>query len=148
MKRVVGAASIALLLAVACPSLAYADPPSELARNVVGLEKRLWKAWAEADRATFEKFVTEDYRSIGSWGRQTKEEFLESLGSCEVRDYSLSDFDLVVVNDDAVLLTYEAEQDASCDGKPLPARVMSSSLFVLRDDHWRSAMYLETTPAP
>jgi len=25
---------------------------------------------------------------------------------------------------------------------------MSSSLFVLRDDHWRSAMYLETTPAP
>jgi len=143
-----GATAVVILSSLLWGPPVRGDTPSELVRNIVGLEKRLWKAWVEGDATTFEKFVTKDYRAIGSWGRRTKAEFLESLGSCEVHDYSLSDFDLIVVSEDVVLLTYEAEQDATCDGKRLPARVMSSSLYVLRDDHWRSALYQETSLTP
>jgi hypothetical protein len=149
MKRFLSTNVVILsLLASLAVSPVHGDTPTELGRNILGLEKRLWKARAERDVATLEMYLTDDYRSVVAQGRSTKTEFLEGLEGCDVRSYALSDFDLVVVNKDAVLLTYTAERDATCNGKPLPSHVMSTALFVLRDDHWRSAFYAESALAP
>ena len=68
-------------------------------------------------------------------------------GSCEVKSFELGEVTEHQVADGVVILTYEASQDAVCDGTKIPDRIYASSVWVEKNGKWYNAMYHETAAA-
>jgi hypothetical protein len=68
-----------------------------------------------------------------------------------VRDYTVGDIDVLMLNADTAILTYSATQDATCGGAAEPSPVWASTVFVRRGGKWLAAFHQETPaqrPAP
>jgi hypothetical protein len=62
-----------------------------------------------------------------------------------VEGYGLSDFGALPLASGAYLLTYKAEQYATCNGEKVPVRMNGSSIYILKAGHWR-AIYRAEVP--
>ena len=127
-----------------------ATAQDDLTKQLISIEKSLWKGWAEADAAPFEKHITANYVQIGDWGMVAgRDATIENIasGACTVKSYELDDWQVHRLSNTTAILTYEAEQDAVCDGTPSAAEVMASSVYVMEDGTWKAGSYHETPVA-
>jgi len=92
----------------------------DVAEAIIAREEGFWDAWKNR-RADF-------FKEKGK--SQVVEEI--SKADCFVRDYSLADFKAISLGRNAFLLTYRAQQRATCGGRELPATVYASSIYVTR----------------
>jgi hypothetical protein len=60
-----------------------------------------------------------------------------------VAAFSLANFKFVVLDKNAVLLTYTATQDAICGGKKAPTTLQVAVNYVQRGGRWLEAMYMQ-----
>lgn len=121
------------------------DP--KLEAQIIALEQAGWKAWKDKDPAWYRTNTTEDVMLINSSGIANKTQMIKDLSACDVKSIALDDFKLVMLNKDAVLMTYTAKQDGVCSGQVIPAQVRSTVNYVRRGGRWLEAMYMET-PVP
>lgn len=131
------------LMAVAGPARAEED----LAGTLMAVEKSMWKGWAAADAAPFEAHLTDRSIVITPGGLTAGKAALVAEiaeGSCDVRSWELSSPALHWVTDDVVILTYEADQEATCDGHDISGEVIVSALYVNQGGEWKLASYQET----
>ena len=145
MKRSFGlaAAVVGAALAVAGPATAQED----LADTLIAIEKGFWQGWADADGAPFSARLTDGAIVITPGGMTAgKVQQVEEIeaGDCEVRSWELSSPEVHRVTDDVVILTYHAEQEASCEGKDISGPLIVSAVYVHQDGEWKSASYQET----
>ena len=118
---------------------------AELEQYIISLDKLGWEAWKNNDPRWFQANTTDEFLSINSDGVSNKEQVVQStLADCKVDSVSLADFTFVLLNKDAVLLTYVANQDGTCGGKRLAPKVRVSVNYVRRDGKWLEALYMET----
>jgi hypothetical protein len=120
------------------------------AENLAAIEQMTWEAWANNDAAAYGKFLAEGTIGIGLTGITIgKDENIAPVaaGSCDVNSYELGEITAHKVAEGVVILTYEATQDATCDGVRVPEHVYSSSVWVEKDGEWYIAMYHETAVA-
>jgi hypothetical protein len=68
-----------------------------------------------------------------------------SAKACTVEGYGLSDFGALSLGTGAYLLTYKAEQYATCNRIPVPIHVNGSSIYILKSGHWQ-AIYRAEVP--
>lgn len=118
--------------------------------TVTSIEKSLWEAWKNKDMSVFEKNLTENSVNITSQGVHfSREQYVKELTAhpCEVRNFSLSDWQVHQITSDTVLVTYKAKQDATCEGTKVPAEVVASAVYVKKDGKWLAASYHESQPA-
>lgn len=130
------------------PSPATAQ--DDLTKQLVSIEKSLWKGWAEADAAPFRSHITANYVQIGDWGMVAgRDAIIENIasGACTVKSYELDDWQVHRLSNTTAILTYEAEQDAVCDGTPSAGEVMASSVYVMEGGAWKAGSYHETPVA-
>ncbi len=145
LKDMVLAAGVLAAVGFAAPQPAAAQ--DELVKELASIEKTLWKGWAEGDAAPFEKHLASTTVQIGTWGiSDDRAEIVASAsaGVCEVGDYEIDDWKVHRVAADVAILTYEAEQDAVCEGEPLPKEILVSSVYVREGGAWKVASYQET----
>jgi len=64
-----------------------------------------------------------------------------------VDSFSLSDFSYIWLDDDTVMMTYNATQAGTCGGKEIPGKVVASSLWQKKSGRWVSPFHQET-PMP
>lgn len=98
---------------------------TDLVTTLSGIERSLWKGWAEHDTAPFGEHLTDPAVNVGPSGTSSgKDGVLAFIAAhdCEVAGYSSSDWSVHRVTDDVVLLTYRATQDAACGGRGAPLR--------------------------
>ena len=62
---------------------------------------------------------------------------------CRVTACSLADFQLTALDENVVLLTYTATQDAVCGGEKAPSSVQVAVNYVRRGGRWLEAMYMQ-----
>ena len=81
-----------------------------------------------------------------SGGVAGTEQALKDLGSsdCKVNGYSLADTNFTWLDKNTVLMTYKADQDATCNGQKVPGTVWASSVWVNKDKQWKAAFHQET----
>jgi hypothetical protein len=116
----------------------------DLEARIITLDKQGWEAWKNNDPAWFESNTTADFVSISSDGISSRADVIRSTASdCKVTAFSLADFRFVVLDSNAVLLTYTATQDAVCGGKPAPAKLQVAVNYVKRGGRWLEAMYMQ-----
>ena len=115
--------------------------------ELTSIEKGLWAAWKNADPAPFESHLADDTVGVGVHGVSTgKQKAIEAITgeSCEVREFSFSDWQMHTLGNDVVFLTYKAQQDATCGGSKIPSNIVASSIYVRRGGRWLAAFHQES----
>jgi len=143
----------ALLISLAFASrLALAQAPktkSNVDQELVRTETGFFEAWKSKDVAYFRDHIPENGVFWGEYGTfsrdQQLEEQKESVQSCVVEGYSLSDFGVLPLATGTYLLTYKAEQHATCGGQKVPVHMNGSSIYVFKDGRWQ-AIYRAEVP--
>ena len=145
MKRSFGlaVAVVGMIVVAAAPVAAQHD----LAGALMTIEKSLWQGWADADGAPFEAHLTDGAVNITPGGLTAgKAALIGDItdGSCEVRSWELSSPAVHAVTDDVAIVTYQADQEATCDGHDVSGKLIVSAVYVNQGGEWKAASYQET----
>jgi len=115
---------------------------SGVEQELVRTETGFFEAWKTKDQAYFRNHIPASGVFWGEYGTFSRDQQLEeqqaSAKTCTVDGYSLSDFGVY-------LLTYKADQYATCGGEKVPVHMNGSSVYVFRDDRWQ-AIYRAEVP--
>lgn len=110
-------------------------------------EKNLWEAWKNHNAQPFQQNMSPNAVDVSGNGVTTgQQQVIQDLtsGNCQVNSYSLSNQKFTWYDQNTVLLTYRADQDATCNGQKLPGSVYASSLWVNKGGAWQAAFHQET----
>jgi hypothetical protein len=145
--------STAVLLALAFSSLpTRAETPrkkSSIEQELVRTETGFFEAWKTKDLAYFRNHIPENGLFWGENGTRSRDQQLQeqqaSSKNCAVEGYGLSDFQVLQLATGAYLLTYKAEQYATCGGDKMPVHMNGSSVYVFKSGRWQ-AIYRAEVP--
>lgn len=116
----------------------------QLKAHIIDLDTRAWEAWKKKNVQWFRDHTTEDFLSISGNTVSTKADVLKATPTeCDVKSYALDNFQFIVLNETAVVLTYTVVQDARCSGEKIPVKVRASVNYVKRNGKWLEAFYVD-----
>jgi hypothetical protein len=122
---------------------------SKVEQELVRLETGFFEAWKAKDQNYLRDHMTANAVFWGDSGTFSREQGLAeeqaSAKVCNVEGYALSDFGVLALNSGAYLLTYHAEQYATCNGDKAPVHVNGSSIYVFKSGRWQ-AIYRAEVP--
>lgn len=115
-----------------------------LKNKIIALEQGAWEAWKAKDSSWTKINATEECLWAVGNDLNNKAKMMKSLATdCDVTSFSLSNFQLVKLNDAAVVITYVATQDVHCGTNKLPNKMRASVNYVKRNGKWLEAYYME-----
>lgn len=115
-----------------------------LKTEIIELEKEAWKAWQDKNPIWFQNNATDECLWVTQNGVSNKAEWVKTGASaCDVKSYSLDNFQLVTLNKHSVVITYTAIVDATCGNFKLPNKMRVSVSYVKRNGKWLEAFYME-----
>jgi hypothetical protein len=118
-------------------------------QELVSTETGFFEAWKSKDVAYFREHIPSNGVFWGEYGTSSRDQQIEaqqqSATACTVDGYSLSDFRMMPLAGGAYLLTYTAEQYATCNGERVPVHMNGSSVYVSKDGRWQ-AIYRAEVP--
>jgi hypothetical protein len=143
----------ALLISLALTiRLAQAQTPkkkSTVNQELVQTEIGFFEAWKSKDTDYFRSHIPENGIFWGEYGTASRAQQLEeqkgSAQACVVEGYILSDFGVLPLAAGTYMLTYKAEQHATCGGQKVPVYMNGSSVYILKDARWQ-AIYRAEVP--
>jgi len=113
-------------------------PPSPLAEQLMSLEKSLPEAQKRHDRAFYQRTLTDDFISVGTDGKiHPKEEILADLPSTELVEYRPYNMQVVLLNDNAAVVTYDVIVRMVHYDDETPRYQHVSSIWVKQDGQWK-----------
>jgi hypothetical protein len=141
-----------LVIAIGALSTAFGQTKitddSKLKGQIIALETAGWEAWKNKDSSWTRDNVTAEFLLINSDGVSNKAKVIKATATdCEVKGYSLDNFNFVILDKDSVVMTYTAKQHGVCNGKTIPANVRASVVYVKRGAKWLESLYMETPTA-
>lgn len=146
MKNSIVIALLMLSFAASAFGQAAQADKSKLKETLTDLEKQSWEAWKNRDGKFFQAFLSDDHVEVGFQGLSDKSQVVSFVASpiCRIKSYSVDSFELTEFGPDTALLTYRAEQNTTCNGKPVPSPVWVSSLYVQRGGRWLNALFQQS----
>jgi hypothetical protein len=145
MRRV---AFIALASTLLLPGIQlYAQSNMALEKVLAAKEQVGWQAWKDHNAKLIEGMIPDDAIDIADGATlKGKQKIMDATNSptCTVNSFSLSDFSYQWLDKDLVMITYTAEQDATCSGKKQPGKVLAASLWQKKGGQWISPFHQET----
>lgn len=135
------------IILVATPGFAQkiVSKKDQLKAHIIALDKAAWQAWKDKNVQYFKDHCTEDFLSISGGSVSTKAQVLAATPTeCDAKSFALDNFQFVVLNETAVLLTYTVVQDAVCGGQKVPTKLRASVNYVKRNGKWLEAFYMDT----
>jgi len=161
-RSLLPAKKLALICSILLPSLmfllqasnAQAPPKKVVEHNnlqleLVRTETGFFEAWKTKDEAYFRAHMPEEGIFWGESGTLSRDQQLQQQQAaaklCNVEGYGLSGFGVLALAAGAYLLTYEAEQYATCNGEKLPVHMNGSSIYVFKAGQWQ-AIYRAQVP--
>ncbi len=123
--------------------------PTSVQQELVRTEIGFFEAWKTKDQAYFREHMTENGVFWGEDGTFSRDQQIAeqqaSAKACTVDGYGLSDFGALPLTSGAYLLTYKAEQYATCNGEKVPVHMNGSSVYILKSGRWQ-AIYRAEVP--
>jgi hypothetical protein len=138
----------AIMLTALSTSAQTSRKPS-VEQELVRTETGFFEARKLKDLSYFRTHIPENGVFWGENGTLSRDQQLqeqaEAAKACTVEGYSLSDFGMLTLAGGAYLLTYKAEQYATCGGEKAPVHMNGSSVYILKDGRWQ-AIYRAEVP--
>jgi len=151
-KRTSLTAVVVLLLVAFLLRPTNAQVPNDtrnIQQELVRTETGFFEAWKTKDQAYFREHMPENGIFWGETGTFSRDQQLATLQSsakaCTVEGYGLSEFGALPLATGAYLLTYKAEQYATCNGEKLPVHMNGSSIYIFKAGRWQ-AIYRAEVP--
>jgi len=123
--------------------------PTNVQLELVRTETGFFEAWKTKDQAYFRDHMPENGIFWSDNGTLSRDQQLAaqqaSAKTCTVEGYGLSDFGALPLATGAYLLTYKAEQFATCNGEKAPVHMNGSSIYIFKAGHWQ-AIYRAEVP--
>ncbi len=138
----------ALLFANFLTAPAQSGPAKSGAASVeeelVSKEKRTWELYKTRDVKALAELTSEDFYDIYPAGEVVdKKRYLQDVLEIEVKDYSLSDFKVIMLNEAAAVVVYKAKTHALVKGRELKSEVAVTSGWARREGKWLNVFYRE-----
>jgi hypothetical protein len=139
------------LLILPFMNIAYVRSPrvegnEKIMNELIALETQSWEAWKNRDGAFYESFLSNDHIEVGFYGISDRKEVVATVNSksCVVKNYTVSQFKMTLIDSNTAILVYLATQETICSGKPLPTPIWISSLYQKRNNKWLNVAYQQT----
>ncbi len=126
------------------------DPVAQRAiRDVIKLEKEVWKAARERNATRFAELVPADGLMIFQSGVMTQADYIATMQQRSLEDPEITDMQGYVPNPKTVILIYKATRKGTYNGNPLPsAPVIECTTWIRRERRWVAILNQETPIAP
>lgn len=153
-KLVLSAAAILLCFALSPSAIPQAEEKKsadapKVEQELISTEIGFFEAWKKKDDSYFREHMAENGVFWGESGTFSRDEQLQqqqvNSKNCNVEGYGLSEFGALPLINGAYLLTYKADQYATCNGEKLPVHLNGSSIYILKAGHWQ-AVYRAEVP--
>lgn len=116
----------------------------KLKNQIVALEMEAWKAWQNKNSNWFKENAIDECLWVTPAGVSNKADWIKTGASgCDVKTYSLDNYQLVILSNKSVVITYTAVVDAVCGNYKLPNKMRASVTYVKRKGKWLEAFYME-----
>lgn len=106
-----------------------------LQEKVIGMEKKMWEAFASGNSALFGKIVSADAMMICGGFKESGAEYARIVENVNLSNYELSEFDVKVINSNVVLTNYIVKVDGQ--DYTLAGTFRVSSLWINEDGNWK-----------
>jgi hypothetical protein len=117
--------------------------PSEA--DVIAKEKAVWETLKKKDLNAFGNMLASDYIEVEDDGVYDKAGIVAYVKDLNITDTAFSDWKMLPIDNDAVILTYSTNMKAAYKGEAVPAGpYRSASAWVNRDGKWQSIFYQQT----
>jgi hypothetical protein len=117
--------------------------------ELVRTETGFFEAWKNKDEAYIRDHMPDNgifWSDTGTISRDRQLAAQQAAAkTCTVEGYGLSDFGALPLATGAYLLTYKADQYATCNGEKAPVHMNGSSIYVFKAGHWQ-AIYRAEVP--
>lgn len=110
-------------------------------------EKQYWQAIKDRDVQAAMRLTDDPCIVAGAQGvaRITRAAFAGMLqaGGWTLHEFTLSDVQIRVLNEDVAIVVYKVKELLTVDGKPLTLEAADSSTWVRREGQWMCALHTE-----
>lgn len=108
-------------------------------------EQAVWDMLKKKDMDAFGSMLATDYIEVADDGVFNKAGILNELKDLTLNDVTLADWKMIPIDNDAVILTYNATIKGTHKGKDFPpGPYRAASAWVNRDGKWQAFFYQET----
>ena len=115
-------------------------------QELIAAEKRVvWEAVVRRDLRTLREYFDDRFLDVSDVGIFSKSETIKLIADLNIKDYTLNNFRVIVANKAMAIITYEAVQHWTIEGKEAPSHVRASSVWVRRGGRWRITFHQEST---
>ena len=159
MKKILALVSFLVVVAAACTNMPTDNtstnsnanttvskpsaPPSEA--DMIVKEKAAWDALKTKDYVAFGNLLASDYIEVNDEGVFDKAGIIADVKDFNVTDVTFSDWKMLPVDNDAVILTYSLNVTGSFKGTTVPpGPYRAAAAWVNRDGKWLGFYYQQT----
>ncbi|HEV2488910.1 MAG TPA: nuclear transport factor 2 family protein [Candidatus Acidoferrales bacterium] len=124
---------------------------STLGDELAAAEKQFWEAWKNKQPDQFAGAMADDAVFFGLYGVTDRKDLIagqqDSVKSCDVKSYALTNLRAISIDADAAILLYDAEQHAVCGGQSVQPFMHGESVYARRDGRWMNLLRSEVPAA-
>jgi hypothetical protein len=137
----------ALLFANSLTATAQGGPAktgAAIEEELISKEKRTWELYKNKDVKALAELTSDDFYDIYPTGEVVdKKRYLQDVLEIDVKDYSLSDFKVIMLNEGAAVVVYKAKTHGVVRGRELKSEVAVTSGWARRGGKWLNVFYRE-----
>ena len=128
-------------------SMSKTAAPSEA--DMIAKEKAAWDTLKKKDYAAFGDLLASDYIEVTDSGVFDKAGIVADVKDFNLTDATFSDWKMISIDNDAVILTYQTTLKATYKGEAVPpGPYRSAAAWVNRDGKWLAFYYQQTPVKP
>lgn len=124
---------------------------TKLTADLLAAEREFWDSWKNKQPDRFASALADDAVFFGLYGTTGKAESVneqrDSVNSCQVASYALTNARAIPIDASAAILLYDAEQHAVCGGQPVHPFMHGESVYAFRNGRWINLLRSEVPAA-
>ncbi|GLZ80528.1 hypothetical protein Afil01_53350 [Actinorhabdospora filicis] len=120
------------------------DPKAEA--ELIALEEAMWDANRAGDGAYYDKVLRDDAMGVSKWGLLDKATAVAGI-SANHNPYlktDLSQIKVLMVNEDAAVVTYKADVLVLVNGEETPTSAYASTVYARENGTWTPVFFQHT----
>ena len=123
-----------ICLGQASPSKADKSATKDAA--ITESEKSAWEAYKNKQADAFKKYLATDYSGVYADGVKNLDKEVADMEKSELRDYSLTDMNVVFPSADVAVITYKATLQGSSGGQDISGTYNVASVWIKKGGKW------------
>jgi hypothetical protein len=104
-------------------------------------EKAAWQTFKDKKADDFQKILSANFMAVYSDGAQTLQQEVDSMKKWNMKSFSLSDYKMVMTDDDTAVTTYKVKVEGTMDGKDASGNYNAGSVWQMKNGEWRAIFH-------